>query len=261
MASRDVGEKPNHQGKWLSKNTDYFHWDHDQQHHFGHAGHVKNVPPVIFAARNGGQDQGENGQSESKGNVARGIGPGGQQAQQVVDPDKEEQGKQIGHKAPVVLFPDVGDDHPVANEKDERLQECLQPAWRLAGPLSVGLAHRCEHQHQNDATQKHGSYVLGEGEVQYLLLVGFSDVAMIQAINSIAYYYLIPPVVERAGHKYVQMAIGEQNDRQWEGGVVFFAIGIFVIKKMPGVIIGNVMKDHPLGVKLTFVRWIRLGMD
>ena len=130
MACRDVGKQSNHQRERLGEKTDEFNNGQQGTQGNRNTGHPKNVRPVILGAVHVGQDKGQYSQHQSDGNVSCYVGTSweeGNQAQQVVDPNKEKQGEQIRGEPVYVLRGNVHPGNFVAHKQDQRLHKTGQP--------------------------------------------------------------------------------------------------------------------------------------
>ena len=52
----------------------------------------ENMTPIMFVTAPIGDDHGKDGEHQGYGNIAGQIGPGREQAQQIINPDKEKRG-------------------------------------------------------------------------------------------------------------------------------------------------------------------------
>ncbi len=104
----------------LYKQGDDFNRHQQQLDAEGHARRIQQVAPEVLVGAHQHYDEGYNREAKRHGDIAGEVEAEGQQAQQIVDPDKEEQRQQQRHVLHVLIAQRwLG--HLIADEGDNRL--------------------------------------------------------------------------------------------------------------------------------------------
>src|SRR5882757_5232802 len=117
MAGDHIGKKTNDQGERLGKNAHYFHGYHDRFYAEGNR-RIGDMSPIMLVRAEEDHNEGYDTQYGCKGDITCYVRRSGDQADQVVDQDEKEDGKQERHVFAVPaaqvgfadLIPDKGDD-------------------------------------------------------------------------------------------------------------------------------------------------------
>ena len=178
VASGDIGEKSHHQHERFGEDTDGFHQRHDRQRDLQpprHTRGVEDVLPVLLARGERGHEEGDECQNAGHSDVAgevRAARENWDDAQHVVQEDKEEQREQVRCVFVGVATQRRGDDL-ILQEDDDGFHQRLQTAGHFVGMFFITFCYRKEYASNQNQGDEECAHILGDGNIP------FADVSLI----------------------------------------------------------------------------------
>jgi hypothetical protein len=272
MSRENVREQTNGQGRGLDQQVTQHLDRHQNELDTGrYAGRVENMAPEITVGFGQHHHKENQGEQQSYRDIAGEVETEGQQTQQVIDPDKKEQGQQQGHELHIALT-QIGFGHIVLNETDHRLQCVLESGRRGLRTVAAVFFGHIGHQHQQDDHGKEQTKnILGNADVErragiahmsLLILIQRTggirqvDLAFVELeILSVALHHRMT-VVKGGTHKHVEAAVDQDHGKR-NGNMGRFR-GFFIQgKQVPVVRVADMTEDFTFDIQTLFLTLVR----